>query len=687
MTPEDLEQYDAQQVLLARSVLSEAAIPEDWAEAHGVSLVTRPKHVPESISRTWVQGSGLLFNWPLDDGGHVPQFRPFDPVTDDRGEEHKYIFPPRGEHNPGSFTSPLREPSDGSPVLVVEGTKQCRAAAVWAPDGWGVRGISGCHNWTGTDLSWCEDREVLILFDKDMSDNRDVHDAATGLRDALTAEGASSVRFVRLTNARAKDGLDDVLGRMPEERRTKYLERLSRTGTAKLGRPPAHKSANPLFDKRGGLLAQSTAEAVLDGQPAALAKDLMISLYRDGVFRLDRGKEPLFESVQKLLGEEYRPNWRSTVEESLVGILSGRGLRLPEHYTEPVLNLRNGMLDLRTGQLLPHSPAYLSRVQVDVAWDPDAVCPRYEKWVSESCPGQVDDLEESVSAMLDPSATPSKAVFLFGPSRSGKSTFLRIMQAVAGVSNCSGVSLHMLSDDRFAAANLYGRMLNTCADLSASHLSDTSLFKQMTGGDLITANRKYGHEFQFTNTALFAFSANRIPTVSEASSAYAERIKPFSFPHSFAGREDPRVEADVLAELPGILVRWVGAWQRRTERGGYLPTQVEVQREFEAASDRVRLWADKVAVIHTDAAGSLVGEGQGTGKTELYISFKQWLEREGGAGAMKRGDFLHRLESLPGVAEVRLRHRSKNIGLNITVCPDDEKDKSRMLIGEGTNQD
>lgn len=687
LSDDALQDYDREQGQHAAALLTASAIPpERWAE-FGISLVTRREHVPDCIDREfWVKGPGLLFQWPLDDGRSVPQFRPFVPVKDEKGEEQKYIFPPKGPHNPGSFTSPLREPEGGSPVLLVEGTKQSLAARAWAPQGWGVRGTPGCWSWRGPQMPWAADRDVLVLFDKDMGSNRDVYDAAKDLRDALIAEGAESVRFMRLTNAGAKDGLDDVLGRREADTRTQYLERLARAATDKLGRAPAHKSTNPLFDQRGGLKAQSASEAVLEGQPAALAKDSMIALYRDGVFRMDRGREPLFESVQSLLGEEYRPNWRSTVEESLIGILSSRDARLPEHYDHPILNTANGMLDLRTGELSPHSPDYLSRVQIPVAWDPDAVCPAYEKWLEECCPGQTDDLEETVSAMLDPSATPAKAVFLFGPSRSGKSTFLRIMQQVAGSANCSGVSLHQLSDDRFASANLYGRMLNTCADLPATHLSDTSVFKQMTGGDLVQANRKYGQQFSFTNTALFAFSANRIPTVSETSSAYTERIKPFNFPHSFAGREDPRIEAEVMEELPGILVRWVRAWQRRAARGTYLATHEDVRREFEAASDRVRLWVDSVCVIHGGAVGSVVGAEQGTGKTELYLSFKDWLSREGGAGAMKRGDFIHRLSSLPGVGEVRLTHRNKNIGLNVTVCPDDEKDKSRTLSSERTNQ-
>lgn len=667
-------------------MLAGQAISEETAEKFGVISVVHPDQVPLSIPRWFVQGEGrgpgLLFWWNVPGRDEPePQFRPDKPVVDDKGHEHKYIF----AKGCGSFTGRLRDPEEGAPILVVEGTKQSLAACQWAPPSWGVYGVPGCQNWKGSDLSWADGKSVVVMFDKDVSTNRDVYDAAEEFRDALEGEGAERVSFARLTNAKAKEGLDDVLGRQQEARRTRYLELAVKNAKAKIGRAPARKPDNAYFDKRGGLLAKTTAEAVLDGQPAALARGSMIALYRDGVYRLDRGREPLFEAVQKLLLEEYRPAWRTTVEETLIGVLSRQGTRLPETYAEPLLNTANGMLDLRTGELGPHSPVHLSRMQVPVPWEPDAKAPRYEAWLDECCPGQVDDLEETAASMLDPSVTPAKAVFLFGPSRSGKSTFLRIMKAVAGHGNTAGVSLHMLAEDRFAAANLYGMMLNTCADLSAAHLADTSLFKQMTGGDLIHANRKYGHEFAFTNTALFAFSANRIPTVSEASSAYVERIKPFSFPHSFAGRENPGIELAVMDELPGILVRWVRAWQRRHQRGGYLPTLPVVSQEFEAASDRVKLWADQAAVIHPEAVGKLVGDDQGTGKTELYVAFKQWLDREGGAGAMKRSDFLHRLGSLPGVGEVRLRTRGKNIGLNITVLADGEKDKSRILKGEETN--
>jgi putative DNA primase/helicase len=653
------------------ALLDSGGIPIAEALRYGVRSVRHPDHVPEEIHRRWVKSPGMLFEW-RDGDRTVTQFRPDIPVMDKdpaTGKEtpHKYIFP----GGCGTFLGHLRAPeSESDPVLFVEGTKQGLAAAVWAPDGWGVVAVPGCQNWTGTDLSWAEDRDIVCLFDADVSHNRDVWEAATGLKEALDAEGAASVRFASLAGAKAKEGLDDVLGRREPDKRTPYLRRVCDGAKKTLGRAPARKAsgdAAALFNEKGSLLAQTAASAVLEGQPAALAHGSMVALYRDGRYVLDRGREQLFAAVQDKLGEEYRPAWRTTIEEVLIGRLAMDDVRLPERMPEPVLNCRNGMLDLRTGELHPHDPKYLSTAQITIAWDPAATCPQYEAWLATVLPGfQIDDLEESVSLMLDPSRTPGKAVFLFGPSHSGKSTYLRIMAAATGPENHSAVTLHQLGDDKFAAANLYQRMLNVAAELEAKHVTNLATFKMLTGEDVIHANRKYGKEFQFTNQALFAFSANELPTVSEASRAYANRIKPFEFPFTFAGREDPSIEDRIMAELPGILVRWVAAWQRYTARGGYLPTDPRVMREFETRSDRVALWVSEKCTVHTDAAGKLVGPEQGTKKSTLHEMFKAWAKDEDSSAPMSSRKFIERLRSVNGVGEVRLRNENKNVGLNVT---------------------
>lgn len=656
------------------AALQTSALSIEDAVRYGVRAVRHPDHVPEEIDRYWVmglgRGPGMLFEW-RDMERTVVQFRPDTPVTDAKGKGHKYVLP----KDCGTFLNHLREAEDGEPVLFVEGTKQGIAAAVWAPDGWGVVAVPGCNNWVGTDLTWAEDRKIIVLFDGDVSSNRDVHDAAVKLKDALDSEGAENVVFAKLAGARAKDGLDDVLGRRPADKRTDYLARIAGKAAAKLGRAPSKKSDSPYMGDKG-LLAKTASLAVLDGQPAALARGSMIALYRNGVFVVDMGKEPLIQQVKEMLEEDFRPNWRATIEEYLVGELYGRGMKLPEHSSEPLLNCANAMVDLRTGETHEHDPKYLSALQIPVLWQPDATCPTYEAWLEEVIPDQAEALEEVAATMLDPSRTPQKAAFLYGPSRSGKSTFLRILGGMAGSANMSAVSLRQLSDNKFMSAELYQKMLNAAAEVHSTHIEDTTLFKMLTGQDPIQADRKYGKTFTFTNRALFAFCANEIPTVSETSRAYVERMVPFNFARSFAGRENPGIEERMLRdELPGILARWVRAWKVFSERGSYLSIDPDVKEEFETRSDRIARWVSLRCDVHPEAVGQLVGPEAGDSVSSLYVAFKTWARDDGPAGVMSRPKFSERLRSVAGVGEVRLKHRNKNLGLNVTTHTGEDRER------------
>jgi putative DNA primase/helicase len=412
-----------------------------------------------------------------------------------------------------------------------------------------------------------------------------------------------------------------------------------------------------------------------------LTAEHRVAVYSGGVYGIDR--TAFSAAVGHQLFNHYRPAHVSAVEGYLAGRLYEADRLLPDHLDRPLLNCTNGMLDLVTSKLLAHSPDYLSSTQIPIPWDPSAACPMYDKWLGLVIPdqdedgritSQVNDLEEVTSTMLDPSRTPTKAVFPFGPSRSGKSTWLRLMAAIAGARNTSSVTLHQLtlglSGDRFAAANVYGKILNSAADISSAHVEDISIFKMLTGEDLIHANRKYGGQFSFTNRALFAFSANEVPTVGESSRAYSERIKPFRFGQSFAGHEDPNIEDAMMQELPGILVRWVRAWQRLRQRGGYLPTAEAVSEEFETQSDRVRQFVVEHCTIHEAvSAGSYLPQDQVTSKRVLAHAFNNWAIMNGGSKMGER-KIVNRLTCINGVTEVRVEDGvTRGLrGLNITVA-------------------
>lgn len=657
---------DAEFTEVSLAKLTACAVSPDHARSRGVMPVRHPDHVPDSIHRFWVigtggsRGPGMLFNW-VDGDRVVPQFRPDKPVAKEDGEEAKYIFP----KDCGGVLWHLREGAPGAPVIFCEGALKALAVDQWAPPDYGVVAFPGAQSWYGTDLSWAEGRKVALLFDADVSSNQQVHDAAVEAKDAFDAEGAADVVFVTLPGAKGKDGIDDVLGRRAEDKRTSYLVNLVNRASQSPGKRPV-KKASRYFDNRGSLQAETLALDICKDNPCAVSAEEKVAVYRDGVFEVNA--IGLMAAVRDKLREQHRPAHLATAEQSLLGLLYTAGTVLPDRVTEPLLNCANGMLDLRTGELKAHGPEHLSKTQVPVAWDPDAECPTYLAWATERVGDQLDDLEESAAVMLDQSRTPTKGVFLFGPTRSGKGTYLRIMQAIAGGANTSSVTLHELADDKFAAADVYGRMLNVAGDLSARDVQDVSLFKTLTGEDLVRAQRKHGKAFKFVSTALFAFSANVLPNVSEASGAYVNRVRPFKFPHSFDGSEDPSIERKIMAELPGILVRWVKAWQRYTDRGGYQPVNAAVAKEFAEQSDRVVLWLNTYCRITPARDGDTLPDADVSTVTDLYNAFRVQQERDGASG-MGKLLFKNKLLSVRGVAEVRTPKPARKRGVNAVVLP------------------
>ncbi|AZQ32634.1 hypothetical protein EJ357_03565 [Streptomyces cyaneochromogenes] len=626
------------------TALEKSALTEDFAREHGVEPVHARGDLPEELRWAW-DGPGMLFVYDDGAGRRIPQYRPDSPTRkDEHGRPLKYLFP--ADCGPALWR--LRDPKSGNPDLMAEGTKQGLALARHAPEGYGVIITAGCWTWSGADLSWAEGREVAVFFDADLADNRDVWDAAERLQGTLADNGADEpVKFARASEARAREGIDDVLGRKAEEHRSKYIERLVKRANGKLPNKPRRRAAG--FFDANGLLVKDLADTVLNQAPAALTREGVIALYKNGVYEADA--EAFVSKVAVLLGNDHRSTYLESVKQSAVARLREEGRVIPEKQDEPVLNCANGMLNLITNELKPHSPDYLSAQQIPVEWHADAKCPHYEEWLKKACPGQMDDLEETLSAMLDPSRTPLRNPFLFGPTRSGKSTLLRIATGVVGAANTSAVTLHELSVNRFKAAELYGQMLNAAADLSGQDVEDLSIFKMLTGEDQVSAERKHQQPFKFTNRALFAFSANELPQVGEGHGAYFARIKPFWFGNSFAGHEDPDIERKMMAELEGILVRLVRAWQRRTVRGAYLPTLPEVQRKFETDSNRVRLFVtEELEIIPAKTGAECPG---GMGLKAVHDLFDIWAGSQK-VGALGRNRFGAWLKTCPGVTEVRI---------------------------------
>lgn len=183
-----------------------------------------------------------------------------------------------------------------------------------------------------------------------------------------------------------------------------------------------------------------------------------------------------------------------------------------EHPPQDRINLQNGVLNLETGELEEHDPEeWLSTRQLPIEYDPEAEGSAWEEVLSDWMPedGGAELGFEWIASQIRPAFGRRKATYLKGGKSKGKSTLLRnLVDGVFGPAAVEHMTLQELDDDPFAKADLSGAAVNICADLPATKLEGTSVFKRITGGDRMSAQRKYEDRFNFTPHCHLIFSGN-----------------------------------------------------------------------------------------------------------------------------------------------------------------------------------
>ena len=239
-----------------------------------------------------------------------------------------------------------------------------------------------------------------------------------------------------------------------------------------------------------------------------------------------------------------------------------------------------------TGEFTSHSPDSLSTVQLPINYDPKAKCPnvlRFLGWVLR--PKDVFTVFQLFGYCLYRTAKYEKAVMCCGKGDNGKGTLLKLFERFLGDQNVSHASIQELNNDRFAIADLHGKLANVCADLKAEKLTNTGTFKMLVSGDTIRAQKKHGQPFGFRNIAKLIFSANEIPASNDQTYAYFKRWIILLFDKIFQREEKDTQLIEKLTteeELSGLLNLAIIALKQLIKDNGFIHVDDvnSIQKEY-----------------------------------------------------------------------------------------------------------
>lgn len=386
-------------------------------------------------------------------------------------------------------------------------------------------------------------------------------------------------------------------------------------------------------------------------------RGVVLMVYRDGSYK-PHGSSVARSMALRGLGNAARPETITSCVE-LIKESTKKDDRLLNPDAETKINVLNGMLDWKTGELTEHDPSHLSSIQLPVEWDPRAKSHLLDKFLDEVLPEDAVQLaEEIVGYFAVPTTKYQKAVMLVGEGANGKSTFLNLINALLGPENISRISLHSLEESPFAAAELHGKLLNIYADLSAAKLDRTDTFKHLVGGDPLSAQRKYGQPFILHSFARLLFSANTLPRSEDVSEAYMRRWIVIPFPRRFDGKDRDVHLSDKLRHpevLSAMLVRAVAGLRRLKTQGEFTKCA-----SIEAKVEEYRVENDSCYEFASDTLVAAGGDKH-LAKKEVWDAYERWCGENGIKFPMAPRKFNHQI-----MAHLRCRQSTARISGTVT---------------------
>ncbi|MGH8480791.1 MAG: DNA primase family protein, partial [Gammaproteobacteria bacterium] len=307
---------------------------------------------------------------------------------------------------------------------------------------------------------------------------------------------------------------------------------------------------------------------------------------------------------------------------------------LPKHLDQDpwALNVGNGTIDLRTGALRPHAREDFITLGIDVSYDPEAVCPAWDRFLREVFAGGGETIafvQRAVGYSLTGTAREHALFILHGTGSNGKSTLLDTIHDLLGA-YAGRVPAELLMARRgehhpTERATLYGKRFVATAETGDGRRLNEDLVKSLTGGDPIACRRMREDFWEFKPTHKLWIGTNHKPQIKGTDYAIWRRIHlvPFNvtFHRSGTPRQDPMLPERLRSELSGIL-RWAVegclAWQ---QDGLNPPDAVRGATEtYRAEMDVLAGFLEECCVLDRRAEA---------GASDLYRAYCAWCDASG----------------------------------------------------------
>lgn len=349
--------------------------------------------------------------------------------------------------------------------------------------------------------------------------------------------------------------------------------------------------------------------------------------------------------IVQVMHDDIQAAWVGQVRDTILAGMTNHESKNWPKYPE-LVNVKNGMYNVITGELLPHSPEYGSFVQLPVTYNPDAWS---ERWVEFLKTIFFDDdkydkrglLQQFFGYCLIPDARYQKALFLYGTGANGKSTVLDVLEAMIGQDHVSSLSLADLAT-KFRASFLEHKLVNSSSETSTSDAVESAAFKQVVDGSPIMTEQKYGSPYQFRNYAKWIVSINSAPVMPDKSYAMERRVLTLNFNRRIEPQEIiPNYAAHLIEEIDGVFNWTVQGLRALLKHNGFLIGD-DVRRDTDTLMDAINPFRIFITECCEMSETKETATAYYAPTTDLWFAYSEWC-KQGHNRPLGRNKFLEQV--------------------------------------------
>ena len=324
----------------------------------------------------------------------------------------------------------------------------------------------------------------------------------------------------------------DILGIDEKQDKRAYAQAMAQKEPEESGSSAEQEQERPLFIepiyKNGEMVGEKVispllAQHIRDNLHYFFVKDDALSdiqryVYKNGCYR--RVTDDEFKGYIKNYIVNYNPKLlkMKDIQEVFFNLSTDLVFMQSDllDADENIINFTNGILELDTMTLKPHSPEIKSTIQLPCEWSFDDIeTPVYDSFIE-----TLTDNDKTVQHFLEQFAGVAmsnvygyrmkKALIMVGAGDCGKSQYKQLVEKIVGNQNYCSIDLEGL-EKRFGTANLHRKRLAGSSDMGFMKINELKIFKQATGGDALFGEHKGRNGFSFKYKGVLWFCANQKP--------------------------------------------------------------------------------------------------------------------------------------------------------------------------------